>query len=132
MEVEEVISYISDFLGISSSILEFPDFILFLIIPYIVVAYVLYDFLKKLRIFQRANFVNGVFAIIICFVLLRFVYPTMFLIAILYLLFLKRTQFGFVYGRTSIIIEILIKVLFLGLLAFLYMYLLPYLSSLPL
>lgn len=114
-----VINIIAKILGISSSVMKFPDFIFYVIIPFIVVSYAVYLFLKSLRIFTRTDFVNKALGVIIAFLSLRFIYPIAFVIAILYLVTNKRW-----------LQSIWFRILFLIGLGVLYLYIFPLLSSL--
>jgi hypothetical protein len=114
---------ISSWFGLSASMLKFPDFIFFIIIPFVFCFYILRDLFQRIRIFRRAEFVNSVLSFLILVIFLRWVYPLLFAISIFYYIIGKRF-----YG--SIKYEIFVKCLVLGILAFLYIYLLPFLSSL--
>ncbi len=130
MDPAEGIALVASYLGISPTMFEFPEFLFNLLIPFVLVTYVNFDFLKRLRIFHMSDLVNGILAFIITLVLLRFVYPILFVIAIGYMMFIWKARLGFTYGKIAIIAEVFVKLLILGILGFLYLYALPQLSSL--
>lgn len=114
----EIFSFLET-IGITSSVLKFPDLVFFLIIPFIISAYAIYWFFQDLRIFSSYDTVNKFFAIVIPFLFLRLIYPIVFVISILYIVAIKRWP-------KSIWLRIVLLLLIFGL----YTYVFPLISSL--
>lgn len=124
--VEEMIKYfLSEILKVPVEYIQFPHFIFFLIIPYLFVVYCLFDLLtNKLKIF-RSGGVNIALAALITFSVLKFVYPTFFIISILYIIVVKRFVYPYL-GKGELVKEFVIKFGILIVLFLLYFWLLPY------
>jgi hypothetical protein len=118
MEEIDVISFITDVFQIQPEFLKMPDFIFYVIIPFIVTAYALYFFLNGMKIFRKHGASNKILAVIFTLISLRFLYPGVFVISIFYLVTIKRWPQSLV-----------MRILFLILVGFLYLYLFPTFSN---
>jgi len=106
-----LVDYLIDFfnfIGIRPSILQFPDVIFFLIIPLAISFFAMFKFISRLRIFRKSNIANYVIAIVIVFLAIRFIFPIIFLISALYLIFIEKWprskwgRIGFIIGLIAI------------------------------
>ncbi len=116
----DIIRFLVAVLGVSAVHLKFPNFVFFIIIPFVVSYYTLYTFLQSMRMFRgSANFVNIIMAFLMIFVLLRILYPALFVISVLYLTLVKK------WPRS-----LLFRIGFWILLAFIYLWAYPYVVNL--
>ena len=113
------LNYLWYVIGLRSTDLIFPDFIFYVLTPFIISVYAMYVFISGLKIFRFTNWINWIFAVIIVFVSLRFLYPIVFTLSMGILLLTKR-------WTNSLIKRILFGV---GVFAF-YWFAVPYLISL--
>jgi len=90
MEEIDVIEFLVNILGVPASHFEGANILFYIIIPFVVSSYASYTFLKSLRIFERQDAVNMVIGTLFNFVLMRFLYPLLFFISILYLIVIKK------------------------------------------